>query len=82
MPNGCGIITAICYNHLDDLMKPGNREKFLKIYANLPLGVRQEIILVLDDGRTITWDVAFFEIENNTELSKVILEKLEKIQLI
>ncbi len=58
------------------------RERFLKIYANLPLGVRQEIILVLDDSRTITWDVAFFEVENNTELSRVILEKLEKIQLI
>ena len=58
------------------------REGFLKIYANLPLGVSQEIILVLDDGRTITWDVAFFEVENNTELSKIILEKLEKIQLI
>jgi hypothetical protein len=58
------------------------RERFLKIYANLPLGVRQEIILVLDDGRTITWDVAFFEVENNTELSKIILEKLEKIKLV
>lgn len=63
-------------------MELDKRERFLKIYANLPLGVRQEIILVLDDGRTITWDVAFFEVENDTELSKIILEKLEKIQLI
>ncbi len=63
-------------------MNKDTREKFLKIYANLPLGVRQEIILVLEDGRTITWDVAFFEVENNTESSQIILEKLEKIQLI
>ncbi len=63
-------------------MELERRERFLKIYADLPLGVRQEIILVLDDGRTITWNVAFFEVENNTELSKIILEKLEKIQLI
>lgn len=63
-------------------MNPGSREKFLKIYANLPLGVRGEIIAVLDDGKPITWDVAFFEVDNNTELSKVILEKLEKLELI
>lgn len=63
-------------------MDIGKKERFLKIYANLPLGVRQEIVLVLDDGRTLTWDVAFFEVDNDTELSKIILEKLEKIQLI
>lgn len=63
-------------------MIPGIREKFLKIYANLPLGVRQEIILVLDDNRPITWDVAFIEIKTKTPLSEVILEKLEKLQII
>lgn len=60
----------------------GNREKFLKIYANLPLGARGEIITVLNNGKPITWDVAFLEIENNTELSGVILEKLEKLELL
>lgn len=63
-------------------METENREKFLKIYANLPLGVRQEIILVLEDRGTITWDVAFIEVDNNTPLSKIILEKLEKLEII
>ena len=64
-------------------MKKDSRENFLKIYANLPLGVRQEIILVLDEkGRTITWDSAFFEVKNDTELSKIILEKLDKLEII
>ncbi|OGL89433.1 hypothetical protein A3H75_01380 [Candidatus Uhrbacteria bacterium RIFCSPLOWO2_02_FULL_51_9] len=63
-------------------MDSGTREKFLKIYANLPLGVRQEIILVLKEKGPITWDVAFIEVDNDTELSKTILEKLEKLQLI
>ena len=63
-------------------MVSNNKEKFLKIYANLPLGVRQEIILVLDDNRPITWDVAFFEIDNDTEMGKIILKKLEKLELI
>ena len=60
----------------------GRKEKFLKIYANLPLGVRQEIILVLDDGKPITWNVAFMEVEANTSLSGIILEKLEKLEII
>ena len=58
------------------------KEKFLKIYSDLPLGVRKEIILVLDDNRPITWDVAFIEINNDTPLSKIILEKLEKLEII
>lgn len=60
----------------------GKKENFLKIYANLPLGIRQEIILVLEDNRPITWNVAFIEIESNTPLSKIILEKLENLKII
>ncbi len=63
------------------LTMEGNKEKFLKIYADIPLGVRKEIILTLDD-KPITWDVAFIEIHNNTDLSKVILDKLEKLSII
>lgn len=63
-------------------MELGRKEKFLKIYANLPLGIRQEIILVLDDRGPITWNVAFVEVEADTPLSKTILEKLEKLQII
>ena len=63
-------------------MALGSREKFLKIYANLPLSVRSEIIAVLADGKPITWDAAFLEVDNNTEQSIIILEKLEKLGLI
>lgn len=58
-----------------------SKEKFYKIYANLPLGVRQEIILVLDD-KPITWNVAYIEIRNNTYLNKIILEKLKALKII
>lgn len=57
------------------------RENFLKIYADLPLGIRKEIILTLDD-QPITWNVAFTEINANTALSKIILDKLEKLGII
>lgn len=63
-------------------MAKGNKENFLKIYANLPLGIRQEIILVLEDGRPITWNVAFVEVNESTLLSETILKKLEKLSII
>ncbi|KKR13347.1 MAG: hypothetical protein UT42_C0047G0002 [Candidatus Falkowbacteria bacterium GW2011_GWA2_39_24] len=63
-------------------MNIGNKEKFIKIYANLPLGVRQEIILVLDDNRPITWDVAYNEINADTDLSHSILAKLATLEII
>ena len=62
--------------------KLGNREKFLKIYANLPIGVRQEIILVLDNIGPITWNVAFVEVNAGTKISKIILEKLQRLEII
>jgi len=63
-------------------MKTENREKFLKIYANLPIAVREEIIITLDDGKTVSWNAAFFEVENQTSLGEIILEKLEKVKII
>jgi hypothetical protein len=64
------------------IMTKNAKENFLKIYSNLPLGIRQEIILVLDDGRPMTWDVVFVEVKEDTQLSVVILEKLEKLGII
>ena len=57
------------------------RERFLRIYANLPLGLRKEIILVLDK-EPITWGVAYVEVENNTERGSIILKRLEGLKII
>lgn len=61
----------------------GLKERFLKIYANIPVGLRSETICVVGDkNRPISWDVAFVEIDQDTPLSKTILEKLDKLNLI
>lgn len=57
------------------------KQRFLKIYADLPLGVRKEIVLTLND-KPMTWDVVFIEVNNDTALSKTILGKLEKLGII
>lgn len=57
------------------------KEKFFKVYANLPINLREEIILVINN-EPITWKIAFLEISNDTKLGEGILNKLEALQLI
>jgi len=59
-----------------------NREKFLKVYSNLPINLRKEIILVLKKEGPITWEVAYLEVENKTKLGEEILKKLSKLKII
>lgn len=59
----------------------GLRERFLKIYADIPLNIRKEIVLVLEK-EPITWNVAYIEVLNNTEKSKNILKLLRELKII
>jgi len=58
-----------------------NREKFLKIYANLPLGLRNEIVVSLDN-EPLTWNSAYIEVVNDTPKGKEILIKLVDMEII
>ncbi len=58
------------------------KEKFLKIYANLPLNVRDEIVCVLPDVGTVSWNAAYLEIKNDTKFAVEILKKLEELKLL
>jgi len=60
----------------------GDREKFLKVYSNLPINLRKEVILVLDDNGPISWEVGYLEVENKTKLGDKILKKLSKLKII
>lgn len=57
------------------------REKFLKIYSNLPIKTREEIIVVIED-KPISWNVAYIEVKNNTKLGEEILLKLKKMDIL
>jgi hypothetical protein len=57
------------------------RENFLKVYANIPLNLRDDIVLVFDQ-KPITWNVAYFEIKANTENGLKILQELKELKLI
>lgn len=46
------------------------------IFANVPEDLRKDIIAVID-GKPYTWNTAFIEIKDNTELGAKILKALE-----
>ena len=67
------------------------RERFLRIYANLPLPIRDQVVLVLNKKLTatdedikmpISWNVAYLEVSQKTELSAHILEEMAGLELI
>lgn len=61
------------------------RERFLRVYANIPLNLRDEVISVIEHSgirKPISWDVAYIEIKAKTDFSKIILKELEKLELI
>jgi len=62
-------------------MGEDKRVKFLKIYANIPDKLREDIIVVVDD-KTYSWNAAYFEIKNKTPLGEKILKELEDTKII
>lgn len=69
-------------------MKEEEKSRFLRVYQNLPLNERKNTILVLEDkGKSpeknpISWDIAYLEIEQETDIGEKILSKLIKLNLI
>lgn len=59
-----------------------NKDRFVKVYSNLPINLRNEVILVLSDKGPITWNVAFLEINAETETGKIILDRLIELKII
>jgi len=57
------------------------KDKFFKVYANLPINLRGEIVLVLPEG-PITWNVAYAEINAGTKLGDEIIKKLIELKII
>ncbi len=58
-----------------------NKANFIKIYSSLPDAIRKEIIVVVDN-KPYTWNVAYIEVSNGTNLGKKILDKMISMGLI
>lgn len=60
----------------------GKKERFLKVYADLPVNARSEIIYVLPEKGPITWNAAYIEVSNDTPLGQQLLENLAALNFI
>jgi hypothetical protein len=57
------------------------KAKFLKAYAQVPTSLREQIIVIVDEQH-YNWNSVLFEIKNNTQLSKKILNTLSNMNII
>jgi len=57
------------------------RVRFLKIYANLPLVVREDIVVVINN-EPLSWNAAKIEIEQDTPKGKEILDVLTTLKIL
>ncbi|MFH1225932.1 MAG: hypothetical protein V1684_01430 [bacterium] len=59
-----------------------SKDRFIKVYANLPINLRNEVILVLPQIGAITWNVASLEVNGETELGQTVIDKLIELKII
>ena len=55
--------------------------KFVRVYANLPVPERSQVVAVIND-KPYSWDVAYAEISNNTDLGNKILKKIKLLGIL
>ncbi len=58
------------------------KDRFFRVYANLPVGLRDQVIIVLPEVGPMSWNVAYIEVSNNTKLGDTIVEKLVELKII
>lgn len=61
---------------------PLPKERFFRVYANLPIGMRDQIIIVLPERGPMSWNAAYIEVNNSTKLGDTIVEKLIELKII
>lgn len=52
------------------------------MFANLPVGLRREIIYISKEHGPMTYNVLYLEVKQDTELAKIALDELEQMDLI
>lgn len=58
------------------------KEKFFKVYANLPVGLRDQVVIVVPEVGPLSWNAAYIEINNDTKLGDIIVKKLIELKII
>lgn len=62
--------------------KEGKREKFMRIFANVPEKIRGEDVIAVVDDKPFTWNTAMIEVKNDSKLGRKMLKMLEKMGIV
>lgn len=54
---------------------------FFRVYSNVPLGVREEVVIVIDDA-ALSWNATYYEVLANSPVSERILMELRELAII
>lgn len=57
------------------------KEQFFKIYSNIPIAERGNVVVVIDE-QPISWHLAYQEIKNNSALGEKILKILKALEIL
>lgn len=58
-----------------------NKQRFREVYDKIPEAERKFTIIIVDE-KEINWDLAKYEIDNNTKLGEKIFTKLIELEII
>lgn len=58
------------------------KERFFRVYANLPVGLRDQVVIALPEVGPMSWNAVYVEVNNNTKLGSTIVEKLIELKII
>ena len=58
------------------------KERFFNVYANLPVGLRDQVVIVVSEVGPMSWNAAYVEVSNDTKLGNTIVEKLIELKII
>ena len=56
-------------------------DKFMKVFSNLPLVERNQVVVVIDD-QPISWNMTYNEMRHKTKFGEKIGKKLVKLDII
>lgn len=58
------------------------KEKFFRVYSNLPIGLRDQVVIMLPEVGPMSWNAAYVEVNNGTKIGDAIVEKLIELKII
>ena len=61
---------------------PELKATFYRVYANVPINLRRDIIYADKEHHAMSWNVVWIEVENDTRVGRRALETLRNLKII